>query len=198
MKLKVFIIIGFLLFANIVFFTENLFSVGLQVVALGSLTVLVYKKEEELPQEPQEDIEEDVVKNLHTLLEEKEAMVKKLNNRFELAINASRDGFWDYNLETKEFYLSKAWRKRLGFREEEVVTYLNYITLIPLKERAIYQEQIQQLIEEFSEYVEYVNFSFTYPLVTRSGEKLLVEDNGNAFCNENKEVFRFVGFQRVV
>jgi len=194
MKLKLFILIGFLLVVNMVLFTEHLFSIVLQLVVLGALAVLFYKKEGQSTQEDQ-DKEKNVVEDLHRLLAEKEMMIHKLNNRFELAINASRDGFWDYNLETKEFYLSKSWRKRLGFREDEVITYLNYIVLIPFEERAKYQDQIRQLVEEFSEYV---HFSFTYPLVTKSGEKLLVEDNGNAFCNVNKEVVHFVGFQRDV
>jgi len=194
MKFKFLSSILFLLFVNMVFFTEYLFSMLLQLAVLVGVLIAFYKKEEANKEEVQEDAGED----LSALLDEKEQIIKKLNNRFELAMNASRDGFWDYNLETKEFYLSKTWRKRLGFREDEAVTYLNYIALIPFEERVKYQAEVEELSEEFSEYVEYAHFSFIYPLVTKSGEKLLVEDNGNVFCNENKEVIHFVGFQRVI
>ena len=42
--------------------------------------------------------------------------------RYALALEATQDGLWDWDLETNSLYLSKRWKQILGFAEQEIGT----------------------------------------------------------------------------
>ena len=128
---------------------------------------------------------------------EKDSLLQEQSNRFEFAINSSRDGFWDYNLQTKEFYLSSGWKERLGFKEEDTLTYLDFLDLIPQKNRTQHHVAMQDAIDKYSDNFEFVHFRIRYPLITTFGEKLFIEDVGDAFFEDNGETLvRITGFHR--
>ena len=129
-------------------------------------------------------------------LVEKDRQLQEQNKRFEFAINSSRDGFWDLDIKAKEFYLSSGWRKRLGFKEEQTVTYLDYLALIPDEYRVEHHEAMTETIEKYPNKVDYVHFRIRYPLFTKFGERLLIEDVGDAFFDKDQELIRITGFHR--
>lgn len=129
-------------------------------------------------------------------LNKRDSLLQLQNTRFEFAINSSRDGFWDYNILEKKFYLSSGWKKRLGFNEDEEVSYLQYLSLIPDENRFEHHGAMMDVLEDRSENLEYVHFRISYPLVTKSGEKLFIEDVGDAFFDDEDELSRITGFHR--
>jgi PAS domain S-box-containing protein len=144
------------------------------------------------------DITNQILANEHLELQQQQqaSLLKKQSSRFEFAINSSRDGFWDYDIVNKEFYLSSGWKKRLGFKEDEVVTYLDYLSLIPDEHRFEHHQAMHDMLEEFPNELEYVHFRIRYTLITKAGEKILIEDVGDAFFDENKSLTRITGFHR--
>ena len=70
--------------------------------------------------------------------------------------------------------MSSSWRERLGFTNEEKVTYLDYLALIPEKNRFEHHMQMQDILENFSGEVEYIHFDIQYPLITKVGEQLFI------------------------
>ncbi|MCD4668789.1 MAG: PAS domain S-box protein, partial [Sulfurimonas sp.] len=82
----------------------------------------------------------------HTI-EDKELKIKEQATKFAFAINSSRDGFWDYDLIKKEFYLSDGWKKRLGFKEDEKPEYIDYLSLIEENNRFKHHLAMHDLIE---------------------------------------------------
>ena len=118
-------------------------------------------------------------------------------NNFEFSINSSNDGIWDYNIETQEFVLSKNWKTRLGFEEDEKLVYFDYLGLIPDENRFEHHQSMHDILEEYSGHdLEYIHFKIQYPLITKSGEKLLIEDIGDIFFNEDETPIRIKGFHK--
>ncbi|NER52678.1 MAG: PAS domain S-box protein, partial [Symploca sp. SIO1A3] len=72
-----------------------------------------------------QEIEERVVAELKLQKTQRKlsALTKDLKlekERFELAGQASNNGFWDWNLESGELYLSPRWKEMLGYTDEEL------------------------------------------------------------------------------
>ena len=134
--------------------------------------------------------------NLEHTIEDKEIEIQKQASRFEFVINSSRDGFWDYNLLKKEFYLSNNWKIRLGFSKDEVLSYLNYLALIPDEHRFEHHKTMHDVLEIYPKELEYVHFRIKYPLITKNSEKLIIEDVGNIFFDKEQNPIRITGFHR--
>jgi len=128
--------------------------------------------------------------------DEKVSLLKQQGKRFEFVINSSRDGFWDFDVLKQVFYLSDGWKKRLGFDADEEITYLKYLALIPNDYRFEHHQAMHDMLDEFSNDLEYVHFRIRYPLVTKRGERLLIEDVGDAFFNDKNQPTRITGFHR--
>ena len=55
-----------------------------------------------------------------TEIKEEQIEMKRLKNQFELAVDGTNDGIWDWDLKTNELYLSKRWKAMLGYNDEEI------------------------------------------------------------------------------
>lgn len=55
-----------------------------------------------------------------TELHESERKLAESEERFNLAMEGSRDGLWDWNLEKGEVYYSPAWKNMLGYEDHEL------------------------------------------------------------------------------
>jgi len=125
-----------------------------------------------------------------------QSQITEQAKRFEFAINSSRDGFWDYNLKENEFYLSASWKHRLGFQEDEKLKYLDYLALIPNNSRSEHHTAIHDILEDTPNESGYAHFRIRYPITTKNGEKLIIEDVGDAFFENGETPTRITGFHR--
>ncbi|NES21618.1 MAG: PAS domain S-box protein, partial [Symploca sp. SIO3E6] len=93
-----------------------------------------------------QEIEERVVAQLklQRIQRKLSALTSELKvekERFELVVQASNNGFWDWNLESGELYLSPRWKEMLGYTDEElpntIATWENLI--FPADKEAAYK-----------------------------------------------------------
>ena len=54
-----------------------------------------------------------------------EAKLRSSEERFQLAMQGTQDGLWDWNLLTDETYFSPGWKAMLGYAEEELADHLD-------------------------------------------------------------------------
>ena len=68
--------------------------------------------------------------------------------RWKLAVEGSRDGIWDRNLETGEVFYSRRWKEMLGFQEDEVAgTHSEWASRIHPEERASVLAAVQNHLD---------------------------------------------------
>jgi PAS domain S-box-containing protein len=54
-----------------------------------------------------------------------EDALKKSEQRWQLAVQGTNDGIWDWNVKTSEVFFSTRWKKMLGYEEEEISNHLD-------------------------------------------------------------------------
>lgn len=105
---------------------------------------------------------------------ERQAMAARLaarDTRFQYAIEASRDGLWDWDLNTGEIYFSHSFLRMLG--HEDSLLEMNYTTL---QERFIHPEDLQYVRSHYQraidEKLDHVDFE--YRMLHKDGSALWI------------------------
>jgi PAS domain-containing protein len=60
------------------------------------------------------------VKGSRLTLDSQNRKLQEEKNRFQLAIEGSQDGLWDWNPQTNRVFYSKRWKSMIGYRDDEI------------------------------------------------------------------------------
>jgi PAS domain S-box-containing protein len=129
------------------------------------------------------------IKNALDLKKEKEIKNKALENlkkseeRFALAIEGTKYGIWDFNLETGESYFSSQYKSMLGYSEDEInLDNSEYIEFIHPQDREsaidLYNKHLKGEISQFQAEIRIRCKDGTYKWILCRG-KALFDSNGN-------------------
>ncbi|MCB1143590.1 MAG: PAS domain-containing protein [Leptospiraceae bacterium] len=92
------------------------------------------------------------------------------NERFELAIRASNDGYWDWNLEKGEIFYSPRWKEMLGYLEFELPNEKDlWETVIHDDDREMYGNLLMDFIND-----NIPEFKFKFRFVHKNGSIIYV------------------------
>jgi len=115
---------------------------------------------------------------------------EKLQTQFELAINATQDGLWDWDLKTNNVYFSPRWKKQLGYEDDELENILNTWTkLVHPDDLEQAQFDIQQNIDGKT-----ILYENKHRLKHKNGSWIWILDRGQTIYDENNKPIRMIGF----
>jgi len=123
----------------------------------------------------------DKIKVEQALLEEKE--------RYELAMEGSNDGFWDWNILSNELYLSPRWKQQLGYEDQEIENVFNSF------ETLVYEEDKSYVMNQVSRYLlaEVMPYDITFRMVHKDGSLRHIRARGAALRGVDGKPYRMAG-----
>jgi len=120
---------------------------------------------------------------------ETQTQLRESEQRYNLVMQATQDGIWDWDLATDTVYYSSAWRAMLALPATESST-----------SPALWQERIhpqdrEQALASIHAYLQksQASYSQTYRIRTYSGDYIMVLDRGQAEWDEQGNCRRFAG-----
>jgi len=112
--------------------------------------------------------------------------------RFQLAMNASKEGLWDWNLKTDEVYFSPSYSAMLGYQLDEFKnTHLTWENLLHPDDKYNALKFVESKIKMCSEHYEH-----EFRLRHKSGQYLHIRSTGSIVNIENGKATRAIGTQQ--
>lgn len=124
----------------------------------------------------------------HYIIEIQNKLVE-IKERYELAIQGSNDGIWDWNLLTNEVYFSPRWKEMLGFEVTEINN--NFDSFIEI----LHPEDKEKVDFSLKKYLsqEIPNYNIEFRLKQKNGEYTWIAARGAALFDENNVPYRMSG-----
>ncbi|QEP44092.1 response regulator [Ectothiorhodospiraceae bacterium BW-2] len=123
-------------------------------------------------------------------LEENHQQLKDERDRFQLAIEGTQDGLWDWDPKSDKVFFSRQWKQMLGYAEEEIGDSITeWSGRVHPEDKAATMQAVQAHLK--GESMVYEN---RHRLRCRDGSWRWILDRGKALIDEEGKVVRMVGF----
>jgi len=124
-----------------------------------------------------------------TDMKEVSKKLKEAKEQFELAVNGTNDGIWDWNIKTGKLFLSKKWKEMLGYKDEELEN--KFETFISL----LYEEDRKQVNEYVERYLngEILKYSIEFRMKHKNGTLRWILAKGEAIRDDKGKPYRMAG-----
>lgn len=118
-----------------------------------------------------------------------EADLKHSQERFELAVQGSKSGLWEWNLRTDEIHFSEQWKRLLGYTNGDLPS-----TLEAWKDR-VHPEDYNKMMLHAQRYLEHQDreFEVELRLLHRDGNYRWMVVRGVAMWDDQGVAYRFAG-----
>ncbi len=118
-----------------------------------------------------------------------EEALKKSEERFDLAMDATQDGLFDWNLLTNEIYYSPAWKRMLGYKDDELPNDFSvWESLTDPEDVKRSWEMQQELISKKRD-----RFEMEFKMKHKDGHLIDILSRASAIFDENYKAVRIVG-----
>ena len=110
--------------------------------------------------------------------------------RLSLALLATSDGLWDWNLETDTVYYSPAWMSMLGYAETELES--NFSTW----EKLIHQDDLERVKTYIKEFLDkkHLRYEIEFRMIHKNGQTIIILSRAvKEFDSQTGKVLRLVG-----
>ncbi len=124
-----------------------------------------------------------------TTRKQEEKLLQKLKEQFELAIDGSNDGIWDWNIRTNELFLSVRWKEMLGYRDEELKNEFNtFASLIYPEDFPEVMKYVDRCLTGSTDYYE-----IDFRMLHKNGSLRWISARGAAVRDESGKPYRMAG-----
>jgi len=118
-----------------------------------------------------------------------EVDLQQSKEQFELVIQASNDGFWDWDFITNEIYYSPRWKEMLGYEDHELPNTLEtWRSLISDEDYVI----ANQLIQDYQS-GKIDHFSMTKHFTHKDGSTVYIMSRGIYLKDDQDQIIRMIG-----
>ena len=124
-----------------------------------------------------------------TEMKQTQQALKLSQERFNLAMQSTGGGVWDWNLETNQAYFSKRWKSMLGYTDSEIGNEIKeWHQRIHPQDKKLVLELMQYYLAK-----NHATYENTYRLKHKQGHYIWILDRGFALWDSDKEPNRFTG-----
>lgn len=122
-------------------------------------------------------------------LQEKEELLRKSEERYQLALLASKDGIYDWDIKNNTVFYSKTWKKIIGYEESELPdTYEVLENLIhPEERKAVLNVRNKYLNREIDKY------NIEYRFRKKDSSYIWIQDSALAMWDNEGNPLRIIG-----
>ncbi|MCF8075346.1 MAG: response regulator [Desulfotignum sp.] len=146
------------------------------LILTAALTVLVF-----VLQRRHEALEE--------VVRERTTVLRESHERFELAVNGSNDGIWDWDLKHNSLFLSPKWKAQLGFRDEELPNeFASFESRFHPDDRAMVMAYVERYLKG-----ELQTYDIEFRLLHKNGDYRWIRARGESIRNEEGRPYRMAG-----
>ncbi len=118
-----------------------------------------------------------------------EVQLQESEERFMLAVKATNDGIWDWNIQENRLYLSPQWKLMLGYEEDELSgTFNSWLELLHPEERDLAHNNIKRHLQGNDSFL-----SFEYRMRHKEGSYLNIMTRAIMVKDAGGKAVRMVG-----
>ncbi|MCC0175547.1 PAS domain S-box protein [Waterburya agarophytonicola K14] len=118
-----------------------------------------------------------------------EQALQKSEERLDLVLWGSKDGFWDWNILENQVFYSTRWKQMRGFAEEEIGNDVEECT------QRIHPDDVNTFTQALEDHIaqKTPTFAIEYRTLCKDGSYIWVLDRGQAFWDETGKAIRMTG-----
>ncbi len=124
-----------------------------------------------------------------TTRKQEEELLQKLTEQFELAIDGSNDGIWDWDIRTDELFLSPRWKEMLGYKDENLKNEFNTFASL------VYPDDFQNVMQYIASYLigSTDHYEIDFRMQHKNGSLRWITARGAAVRDESGKPYRMAG-----
>jgi len=163
--------------AQITFMNFKYINIIFTIIALGIFMIFISYIQSRL-------------KKYMELIAQNQEEYKELYERFQLAIDGSNDGLWDWDIEAETIYFSAKWKEMLGYEDHELLN--NFETW---KSR-VHPDDLTKALKhiELSHLNQSTEYKAVHRLKHKDGSWVWILDRGKTIFDKDGKAIRMIGF----
>jgi len=120
----------------------------------------------------------------------KEDLLKEATERFNIAMETTQDGLWDWDINSDRVYYSKMWKSMLGYQEDEIGD-----SVSEWRDR-VHKDDLENVLNSIKKHLnkESIYFINEHRIATKSGDYKWILDRGKAIFDKSGKPYRMIGF----